>query len=276
MTPNAHSAARAGLKAVILDWAGTAVDFGSFAPTAAFIRLFAQQGVAISAAQARTGMGLMKKDHLRTILALEDVRTKWVAVHRADPDDVAVATMYASFELQQIESIADYAEPIPGLLETVAFIHRCGWKIGATTGYTRPMMAALLPAAQRHGYTPDAWATPTDVPAGRPYPWMCYQLALQLEVFPLAAMVKVGDTLPDIEEGLNAGMWTVGLSLSGNMLGLTLEEFSALSTAEISAHRAAIVPRFYAAGVHFVVDTIADLPRVLEDIDARLRRGALP
>ena len=105
---------------------------------------------------------------------------------------------------------------------------------------------------------------------------MCYQLAIQLEVFPLAAMVKVGDTLPDIEEGLNAGMWTVGLSLSGNMLGLTLEEFSTLSPAEIHAHRTAIVPRFYAAGAHFVIDTIADLPQVLEDIDARLRRGALP
>lgn len=276
MMPNTRSAANIGLQAVILDWAGTTVDFGSFAPTAAFIRLFAQQGVTISAAQARTGMGLMKKDHLRTILALADVRASWHTVHQAYPDDATIDAMYADFELRQIESIGDYATPIPGLLETVAFIRKHGWKIGATTGYTRPMMAALLPAAQRHGYTPDAWVTPTDVPAGRPYPWMCYQQAIQLETFPLATMVKVGDTLVDVEEGLNAGMWTVGVSLSGNMLGLTQEEFAALSPADINAHRSAIVPRFYAAGVHFVIDTIADLPRVLDDIDARLRRGALP
>ena len=276
MTYRYHRSYAGGLQAVILDWAGTTVDFGSFAPTAVFLRLFEREGVPITAAHARLGMGLMKKDHLRSILELDDVRERWQEVHGVLPDERVVDAMYADFEPLQIECIADYAEPIPGLHETVSFVRRQGWKIGTTTGYTRPMMEALLPAAAERGYVPDAWVTPSDVPAGRPYPWMCYDLAIKLEVYPMSAIAKVGDTLPDIEEGLNAGMWTVGLALSGNMLGATLDEFAALTPDDISTRRVAILQRFYAAGAHFVVDTIADLPRVLDAINERLRRGEQP
>lgn len=265
-----------GVQAVILDWAGTAVDFGSFAPTAVFLRLFEQHGVTITAAHARQGMGLMKKDHLRTIMQHPEVRTAWQAVHGAAPTAADIDRVYADFEPQQIASITEYAQPIPGLLDTVAFIHNRGWKIGTTTGYTRPMMVELAAAARAHGYEPDAIATPSDVPAGRPYPWMCYKLATELRVFPMAAMVKVGDTIVDIEEGLNAGMWTVGLALSGNMVGLSETEFVQLSHEEVAALRREILPRFFAAGAHFVIDTIADLPPVLDTIDARARCGEQP
>lgn len=265
-----------GLQAVILDWAGTAVDFGSFAPTAVFLRLFEQHGVTITAAHARQGMGLMKKDHLRTIMQHPEVRAAWQAVHGAAPTEADIDRVYADFEPQQIASITEYAQPIPGLLDTVAFIRNRGWKIGATTGYTRPMMVELAAAARQYGYEPDAIATPSDVPAGRPYPWMCYKLATELNVFPMAAMVKVGDTLVDIEEGLNAGMWTVGLALSGNMVGLTEAEFARLSQEEVAALRQEIAPRFFAAGAHVVIDSIAHLPPVLDAIDARVRDGAQP
>lgn len=265
-----------GLQAVILDWAGTAVDFGSFAPTAVFLRLFEQHGVTITAAHARQGMGLMKKDHLRTIMQHPEVRAAWQAVHGAAPTEADIDRVYADFEPQQIASITEYAQPIPGLLDTVAFIRNRGWKIGTTTGYTRPMMVELAAAARQYGYEPDAIATPSDVPAGRPYPWMCYKLATELNVFPMAAMVKVGDTLVDIEEGLNAGMWTVGLALSGNMVGLTEAEFARLSQEEVAALRQEIAPRFFAAGAHVVIDSIAHLPPVLDAIDARVRNGAQP
>lgn len=265
-----------GLQAVILDWAGTAVDFGSFAPTAVFLRLFEQHGVTITAAHARQGMGLMKKDHLRTIMQHPEVRTAWQAVHGAPPTEADIDRVYADFEPQQIASITEYAQPIPGLLDTVTFIRNRGWKIGTTTGYTRPMMVELAAAARQHGYTPDAIATPSDVPAGRPYPWMCYKLAIELNVFPMAAMVKVGDTLVDIAEGLNAGMWTVGLALSGNMVGLNEAEFARLGAAEVAALRNEIAPHFWAAGAHYVIDTVAGLPPVLEEIDRRVRHGEQP
>lgn len=276
MTFRYHRSYIGGVQAVILDWAGTAVDFGSFAPTAVFLRLFEQHGVTITAAHARQGMGLMKKDHLRTIMWQPEVRAAWQAVYGAAPTEADIDRVYADFEPQQIASITEYAQPIPGLLDTVAFIHNRGWKIGTTTGYTQPMMVELAAAARKHGYEPDAIATPSDVPAGRPYPWMCYKLATELRVFPMAALVKVGDTLVDIEEGLNAGMWTVGLALSGNMVGLSEAEFARLGAEDVAALRTKIAPHFWAAGAHYVIDTIADLPPVLEEIDRRIRQGERP
>ncbi|MCS6825409.1 MAG: phosphonoacetaldehyde hydrolase [Caldilinea sp.] len=276
MTFRYHRSYIGGVQAVILDWAGTTVDFGSFAPTAVFVRLFERYGVAITPAHARSGMGLMKKDHLRAILQLPEVRAAWEAVHGAPASDVDADRLYTDFEPLQVDVVADYARPIPGLLETVAFIRSRGWKIGTTTGYTRPMMEVLGQAARAYGYAPDAIVTPSDVPAGRPYPWMCYKLAIDLQVYPMAAMVKVGDTLPDIEEGLNAGMWTVGVALTGNMVGLSEAEFAQLGAEEVAALRREVSARFLAAGAHDVIDGIADLPPVLERLDARVRNGEKP
>ena len=57
---------------------------------------------------------------------------------------------------------------------------------------------------------------------------MCLKNAENLGVFPMEAIVKIGDTLPDVAEGINAGMWTIGLAKTGNEIGLTEEEIDAL------------------------------------------------
>jgi phosphonoacetaldehyde hydrolase len=138
------------------------------------------------------------------------------------------------------------------------------------------MMEVLAPAAAQKGYSPDAIVCPDEVPAGRPYPWMCYENAIRLGVYPMQALVKVGDTLPDIEEGLNAGMWTVGLSLTGNLLGLSESELEALPEAERNQARTRVEAQLYGAGAHYVVDGIWDLMDALDDIEYRLSLGERP
>jgi phosphonoacetaldehyde hydrolase len=272
--PQAHIHSR--VQAVILDWAGTAVDWGSFAPTAVFLRLFEQRGVPITMDQARGPMGLMKRDHLAAIFALPDVAARWEAHYGLPPGPADLDAMFADFVPLQLSCIAEYAVPIPGLLPTVAALRAQGIKIGSTTGYTRAMMEALVLEAARRGYTPDSWVTPSDVPAGRPAPWMCFQNALNLNVYPLSHMVKVGDTLPDIAEGLNASMWTVGLALSGNMLGMPHAELADLPPDVLARRRTEIEAEFKQAGAHYVVDTIADLLLVVAAIDRRLAAGEKP
>ena len=267
---------RGRLKAAILDWAGTTVDYGSFAPTAAFIRVFQQYGVRIELEHARAPMGLMKKDHLRAITQIDAVAQRWQAAHGGPCTEEDIDAMFAEFVPLQIKCLADYARPIPGALKAVAEMRKRGLKIGSTTGYTREMMEVLVVEAEKNGYSPDSWVSASDGPAGRPLPWMAYQNAINLQVFPMAAFVKVGDTLPDIEEGLNAGMWTVGLALTGNLLGLTESECDALPAATLRARREAIAGQLFAVGAHFVVDGIADVPAVLAQIDARLAQGERP
>lgn len=267
---------RGPLKAIILDWAGTAVDYGSFAPTAVFLRLFDSQGVTITADDARAGMGLMKKDHLRTILARPNVAEAWGSAHGSPATETDIDTLFEDFVPMQMAVIRDYAEPIPGLLDTLKVARERGMKIGSTTGYLRSMMDVLAPEAAKHGYSPDCIVCPDEVSAGRPFPWMCYQNAMQLGVYPMPAMVKVGDTLPDIEEGLNAGLWTVGLSLTGNLVGLREAEVSVLSPDEKCSLQNAAASQLYRAGAHYVIDGIWDLPEVIDEISIRLMRGEHP
>lgn len=271
-----HRSYRGPVKAVILDWAGTTVDYGSFAPTAVFLKLFESRGIPIKIETARRPMGLMKKDHLRAIAAEPEVNQAWQAAYGHPMTVDEIDEMFEEFVPMQMACLEEYAHPIPGVCEAVEELHRMGIKIGSTTGYTYEMMKILAPAAARNGYTPDNWVSATDVPAGRPHPWMMYRNAIDLGLYPLEAYIKIGDTLPDIEEGLNAGAWTIGLSITGNLLGLTETEVKALSADQLNHSRVSIAAKFYQAGAHSVVDSLWDTLPIIEEISARLAQGERP
>lgn len=264
------------VRAVVLDWAGTAVDYGCIGPVAVFLEVFTRRGVPPTVAEARAPMGLMKKDHIRAMCAAPDLAARWQAVHGAPPGEADVESMYAETEPLMVACIRNHADPIPGLQDAVAALRGLGIKIGSTTGYTGPMMAELRPEAARRGYAPDAVFCSTDVPAGRPFPWMCYQNAMALGVYPMAAMVKVGDTVSDIQEGRNAGMWTVGITKTGNELGLPQAEAEALPPQELAARLSAIEARLTGAGAQYVVEDIAAVPAVVAAINRRLAAGEQP
>lgn len=263
------------VRAVVLDWAGTAVDYGCIGPTAPFRQAFAALGVAVDTEEIRAFMGLKKIDHVRAMFRLETVAARWRQVHGRNPDEVDVQAVYDRTEPLMLECIADHAEPIPGLLETVAALRGRGVKIGSSTGYTRPMLEKLMAAAGK-GYSPDAAFCSTDVPSGRPSPWMCYLNAMALEVYPMAAMVKIGDTVADIEEGLNAGMWTIGLTMSGNELGLPRRQVKGMNTEELAMRLDVIAKRFREAGAHYTAQGIWEALPLIQEIDERLARGERP
>ena len=264
------------VKAVVLDWAGTAVDYGSIGPAAVFVDVFAKFGVAVSLAEVRQFMGVAKKDHIRNICSLPSVIAQWQQKNDRSPDETDVESIYAETEPMMVDTITRHADLIPGVLETVDTLRQQSVQIGSSTGYTAPMMEALVPAARDRGYAPDAIVCASDVPAGRPYPWMCFLNAIQLQVYPLEAVVKIGDTVSDIEAGLNAGMWTIGLTQSGNELGISEQEASQLSAQELMAKTDPIADRYQDAGAHFVAAGIWDVLPVIEDINVRLARGEKP
>ncbi len=267
---------RGPLRAVILDWAGTTVDYGCYAPAVVFIEVFKRQGVPITISEARGPMGAHKKVHIRMICEMESVSRRWEDVQGRRLTEEDVDAMFEEFVPLQLACLPDYADLIPGCLEAVADFRQRGLKIGSTTGYTREMMELLLGEARKRGYEPDASVCASDVPAGRPHPYMCLQNAIDLQVYPMEAVVKVGDTLPDIEEGLNAGMWTIGLAKTGNEIGLNEEEIAALDPELLEAKLARAYKRMRHAGAHYVVDSIADVPSLLDEINARLARGERP
>ncbi len=267
---------RGPVKAVILDWAGTTLDYGCYAPAVVFVEVYRRQGVDITMEQAREPMGAHKKVHIRKVSQIPAVARKWQEVHGRACSEEDVEAMFQEFVPRQLACLAEYADLIPGTLEALGTFRARGLKIGSTTGYTGEMTELILREAEQRGYVPDSTVCATDVPAGRPEPWMCLQNAMNLGVYPMESVVKIGDTLPDIAEGLNAGMWTVGLAKTGNELGLNEAEIAALSPEELQTRLERAYTRMRQAGAHYVVDGILDCDPLIDDINARLARGDRP
>jgi phosphonoacetaldehyde hydrolase len=221
-------------------------------------------------------MGAHKLVHIQQISRIPAVARRWQEVHGKPCDEGDVQSMFEAFVPLQLGNLADYADLIPGTLDTVAEMRRRGMKIGSTTGYTGEMMALLQAEAKRRGYEPDSTVCATDVPFARPEPWMCLQNAMNLGVYPMETCVKIGDTLPDVAEGLNAGMWTIGVAKTGNEMGLNEQEIAALDADELDRRLSRAYQRMVQAGAHYVVDSIADVPPLLDAINARLARGERP
>ncbi len=273
---NNRHVAHDSLKAVILDWAGTTVDYGCMAPAAVFIETFQHYGVQVTMAQARAPMGMFKKDHIRAITQIEAVAAQWQAAHGKPCSEADVEAMYRDFLPLQLGVIAQHADVIPGVVEAIADFHQRGLKIGSTTGYTRAIMDALMPLAAQHGYAPDALVCADEAPAGRPYPWMCYFNQIQLGVYPGDVCVKIGDTVPDIEEGLNAGMWTIGVVKCGNEIGLSEADLAQLPPTELNERLTTGHKRLRYAGAHYTVDNLSEVPALIDAINERLAHGERP
>ena len=71
-------------------------------------------------------------------------------------------------------------------------------------------------------------------------------------------------------------MWTVGVALSGSPAGWTLEEYRAASDDARQQMRTKVAQEFAPTGNHYTIDTVADLPAVLQAIEIRLARGERP
>lgn len=264
------------LKAVIFDWAGTTVDHGSRAPAGAFQALFQNHGVTASTAQARGPMGMHKRDHIATMLAMPEIAAQWKAVHGVAPCDADRDALFEEFIPLQMDALPHFLDIIPGIPAMAAELRRRGLKIGATTGYNEAMMALCQRAAGAEGYTPDVSVAASQVPAGRPAPWMAVKAAMEMEVYPWASIVKVGDTVTDIEEGLNAGMWTIGVTRTGNEVGLSRDEVDSMASGVLKEMVDRADRKLREAGAHFVVESAADILPVLDRIHERLARGDRP
>lgn len=261
---------------VVFDWAGTVIDFGSCAPAAAFVAVFAKHGLTVSATEARGPMGTHKKDHLRRMLEDESIRQRWRQRHGRDWVEPDLEAMYRQLVPLQMDTIREHAALVPTVVDVVAELRQRGLKIGGTTGYFREAAALCAALAEEQGYRPDANVCGDDVPTGRPAPWMVYRIMEQLGTYPPASVVKVGDTLVDIEEGLNAGCWSGAVLASSSELGLSAPEYAALPAIERDRRLAELRERFLRAGAHFIVDDLAELPTTLDEINSRLARGEKP
>lgn len=276
MTGDTHPNPNHALAAVVFDWAGTVVDFGSHAPMGAFVELFKTQGVDISIAEARVPMGLPKWDHIQALGRLPRVADAWQRAHGSAFTDADVDRLYVLFTPMNQAAVPAHSKLIDGVPALMQTLRARGLKIGSTTGYNRDIMAVLAPLCAEQGFTPDNLVCAGDVAENRPAPLGMYRCFLDLGVWPAHHVVKVDDTVPGLMEGRHAGCWTVAVLVSGNEMGLTAEQWAAASPAEQTRWRSQAAERLAVAKPDYEVDTVADLPAALDAIEQRLQAGERP
>lgn len=267
---------RGALKAVVFDWAGTLVDFGSLAPMGAFVALFKSYGVHITVDEARVPMGLPKWQHIQALGRQPRIAAAWQNTHGRQLTDADVDALHEDFTPMSARSAAEHAQCIPGALDVIRHLRERGLKIGSTTGYTRTIMAQVLPLARQQGLIVDNLVCADDLAEGRPGPLGMYRCFLDLQVWPAAAVVKVDDTVPGLMEGRHAGCWTIGVAASGNAAGLSLQQWLELSPAQ----RQQTIQRAHLtleqARPDFIIDSVAELPPVINHIEDLMRQGIGP
>lgn len=251
------------LRGVVFDWAGTTVDFGCQGPVQAFVESFAAFGVGVTPAEAREPMGMGKWDHVAAMMAMPRISDAWLGVYGVRPSNSDIDRIYQRVESVMIEVIRRHSTPIPGVVETVATLRRQGLLIGSCTGYPRSVGEQLADQAGEFGFVPDVLVCATDVPRSRPEPDMCLKVLADLNIADVCATVKIGDTVQDVLEGLRAGMWTIGITLTGSLAGLTEGELAGLSDVEKWKLHERISDELTEAGAHF---TAPNLPACVETL----------
>lgn len=252
------------IQAVIFDWAGTTVDYGCFAPVQAFMEAFAHFGIEVTMEETRKPMGMLKIEHIRTMLKMERIQNLWKEKYGRCANNEDVEAIYEQFEPKLLSILHRYSDPKPFVLETVAQLRQMGLKIGSTTGYTDKMMEIVVPEAEKQGYSPDCWFSPDSVDGkGRPYPYMIFKNMQYMQISSVQNIVKVGDTISDIKEGVNAGVWTVGVIEGSSELGLSKEEWENLSADEKKTKAKQVENSFRSAGADFVIQNMSELPALI-------------
>src|SRR5699024_3385219 len=236
-------------KCVIFDWAGTTVDFGSYAPVEVFIAIFEQAEIQVTHDEARAPMGMSKLDHIKTMLEMPRINQAWIDEHGTTPTEQDALKLYEQFEDQLFQTLKQFTTPIDGVVEVVEGLQKTGIKIGSTTGYTREMIDIVKVGAKQQGYIPDNIVTADEVDHyGRPAPYMIFKNMMDLGITNVREVVKVGDTKADIEEGKYAGVYTVGVIIGSSEMGLTESEFNTLSKEDKEIKIAETRERFYSYG----------------------------
>lgn len=256
------------IEVVIFDWAGTTVDYGCFAPVQAFVEVFCHFGIEPTTEEVREPMGMLKRDHIKTMLQMERIHDLWVEKYKREADEADIDKMYGMFEEKLMGILDRFTEPKPYVLEAVAELRGMGIKIGSTTGYTDEMMKIVTEGAKEAGYEPDAWFSPNAVgDAGRPYPYMIFKNMEVLGISSTANVIKVGDTVSDIKEGKNAGVLSVGVIEGSSEMALSEEEYRSLSDQEREARIEKVRETFKNAGADYVIRNMGELTSLVKELE---------
>ena len=266
------------IKSVILDFSGTTVDPYVIAPAITFVEVFKKHGISINMDQARAPMGLRKDIHIEKILKNPEISNKWIEVYNRPFNKNDIINIYNDFIPLQLECLPKYSNLIPGTENSLNKLKKkYDLSIGVTTGFSQEMCDIIINNTKKQDFIPDSYVGGDAVSNNmgfRPSPFMIYENMKLLGTWPPKSVIKVDDTVSGIEEGINAGCWTVGVYKYGNYVNLnSLDEANIINKNVLKHKEDASKNKLIASGADFVIPDISYLDHVVEIINSKLKNN---
>jgi phosphonatase-like hydrolase len=213
------------LKLVVFDMAGTTVDDridGVPLVLKSYDEAFRSRGVEVP----------------MVVLNEQRGRDKWTVIRELGGDDAE--EIYSHFNASLLAN-ADRVREVHGASDAFRFLRGHGVRVALNTGFPREVAKGIIEHLgwEREGLI-DAWTCSEAVGMSRPDPAMIHALMSRLGVEDPATVMKVDDTATGIEEGLNAGAFTLGV-----LTGTQTRE------------------RLLQARPHNIIESVGDLPDYL-------------
>ncbi len=193
------------IRLVVFDLAGTLVeDHGEV--LLSVTRALERQGIPVSAGELREWRGASKRDVIRYFVERDTAAT--AAADR-------VERTYAEFRRLLAEQYdTSGVRPIDGAARTLDWLGERDIRMAATTGFDRDVAELILAKAGCQRLLAHL-VCGSDVPLGRPAPYMIFHAMEAARVTNVREVVVVGDTPFDLQAGSNAGVKTIVGVLTG-------------------------------------------------------------
>ncbi|MFH4906660.1 phosphonoacetaldehyde hydrolase [Staphylococcus cohnii] len=253
---------------IIMDWAGTTIDFGCFAPVNVFVDIFKDVGIKVTIEESREPMGMLKRDHIKAMTEMPRIQKEWENKFENLPTESDIDHLYAQFEKMLMKNLKSFTDPLPNVVNTIQSLQDEGYLIGSTTGYTKKMMEIVIPEAEKKGYVPNSIVTAEQVGGyGRPYPYMIFENMQQLKLTSVKEVMKVGDTIADIREANNAGVIAVGVVKGSSIVGLNEQQWDVLTDNEREVYIEKATNIFKQNNADYILEDITQLPQLLKRLN---------
>lgn len=185
------------IKLAVFDIAGTTVqDKNDVAK--AFQKAFSTTDLPVTIEEINPLMGYHKPTAIQMLL-----EKKGVAF-----DSDLVEEIHGNFvnEMLDFYEYDSEVKAMEGAEELFFFLKERGVRIALNTGFSREIASAIIARFQwlERGLIDDFIGS-DEVPEGRPFPYMIAELKNRLGISEEDSVMKVGDTVVDIQEGKNAG-----------------------------------------------------------------------
>lgn len=270
------------VRACIFDWSGTLIDKYSFAPVNALITTLKDYNIDPKVHDIRQSMGVKKDKHIQHILNIPDIKSQWLNNFDSPPSHEDINDIYKKFKHNQKNIITEYTELFPEAKQLFRELKRSRKtsqiKIAGTTGFSSDITNIILNDIKKQGIFFDTWVSGDDVNYGsRPNPFMLYKCMENLNIPEIKSVIKIDDTVAGIQEGLNAGCWTVGVVKWSNHLNVeSIDDYMKLTLNEKFSIKNNCKEKFKQNGAHFVIDNIYDMRKVIKAVNEKLNNGIKP